>query len=41
MLRAVAAHMGLYGNSAAEAAYPTFLTDAEGEPLNGSARAAP
>ena len=37
MLRSVAAHMGLYGNSAAEAVYPTFLTDADGEPLDGSA----
>jgi len=37
LLRAVAAHMGLYGNSAAEALYPTYLTDADGRPLNGSA----
>ncbi len=37
MLRAVAAHMGLYGNSAAEAVYPTFLVDADGQPLDGSA----
>ncbi len=36
MLRSVAAHMGLYGNSAAEAAYPTYLSDADGEPLNGA-----
>ena len=35
-LRAVAAHMGLYGNSGAEAIYPTYLTDAEGIPLNGA-----
>jgi hypothetical protein len=34
ILRAVAAHMGLYGNSGAEAIYPTYLTDAEGVPLN-------
>jgi hypothetical protein len=37
MLRAAMAHIGLYGNSAAEAVYPTFLTDADGEPLDGSA----
>jgi len=36
MPRAMAAQMGLYGNSAAEALYPTFLADAEGEPLDGS-----
>lgn len=36
ILRAVAAHMGLYGNSGAEAIYPTYLTDAEGNPLNSS-----
>ena len=36
MPRAVAAHMGLYGNSAAEAIYPTYLTDAEGQPLDAS-----
>jgi hypothetical protein len=36
LLRSVAAHMGLYGNSAAEAIYPTFLTDADGAPLNAS-----
>jgi len=36
MLRTVAAHMGLYGNSAAEAVYPTYLVDAEGQPLNAS-----
>jgi hypothetical protein len=37
MPRAVAAHMGLYGNSAAEAVYPTYLTDSEGQPLDASA----
>jgi hypothetical protein len=37
ILRAAAAHMGLYGNSAAEAIYPTFLADADGNPLNASA----
>jgi hypothetical protein len=36
ILRTVAAHMGLYGNSAAEAIYPTFLADADGNPLDGS-----
>jgi hypothetical protein len=34
--RAVAAHMGLYGNSGAEAIYPTYLTDADGAPLNAA-----
>ena len=34
--RAVAAHMGLYGNSAEEALYPMYMADAEGNPLNGS-----
>ncbi len=38
LLRSVAAHMGLYGNSAAEAIYPTYLTDADGEPLNAAAQ---
>ena len=37
MLRTAAARMGLYGNSAAEAIYPTFQLDADGEPLDGSA----
>ncbi len=36
VLRAVAAHMGLYGNSGDEAIYPTYLADAEGAPLNGA-----
>jgi len=36
ILRSVAAHMGLYGNSADEASYPLYLTDADGEPLDGS-----
>jgi len=35
-MRAVAAHMGLYGNSGAEATYPTYLADMDGEPLNAS-----
>ena len=38
ILRSVAAHRGLYGNSAAEAIYPTFLVDADGTPLDGSAQ---
>ncbi len=37
LLRSAAAHMGLYGNSAAEAIYPTFLADSDGQPLNASA----
>jgi len=36
LLRAAAAHAGLYGNSAIEAIYPTYYTDADGEPLNAS-----
>jgi len=36
IMRAVAAHMGLYGNSGAEATYPTYLADMDGEPLNAS-----
>ena len=36
ILRAVAAHMGLYGNSGAEATYPTYLVDSDGAPLNAS-----
>ena len=34
LMRAGAAHMGLYGNSGAEAIYPIYLADAEGLPLN-------
>ena len=34
--RAHAAQMGLYGNSAAEAIYPTYLVDSEGLPLDAS-----
>ena len=34
--RAVAAQLGLYGNSGFEAIYPIYLTDAEGNPLNAS-----
>jgi len=36
MLRSAAAHMGLYGNSGAEAIYPTYLADGDGEPLNAA-----
>lgn len=36
LLRAVAAHMGLYGNSGKEAIYPTYLVDSEGAPLNAA-----
>jgi len=36
LIRAAAAHMGIYGNSASEAIYPTYLTDADGDPLDGS-----
>jgi len=32
ILRAVAAHIGLYGNSGAEAIYPAYLSDSEGNP---------
>lgn len=34
--RAIVAHMGLYGNSAFEATYPTYLTDGEGMPMDAS-----
>ena len=34
--RAVAAHMGLYGNSGAEAIYPTYLMEAPGVPFNAA-----
>ena len=36
LLRAAAAHTGLYGNSAAEAIYPAYFVDADKEPLDGS-----
>jgi hypothetical protein len=36
MLRAVGAMTGLYGNSGAEALYPTFLVDSDGDPLDAS-----
>jgi hypothetical protein len=34
--RAVAADRGLYGNSAAEAMYPMYIVDAEGNPFNAA-----
>ena len=36
LMRMMAAHMGLYGNSGDEAIYPTYLTDSDGEPLDAS-----
>lgn len=36
LLRSAAAHMGLYGNSGAEAIYPAYLADSDGEPLNAA-----
>lgn len=36
ILRAVAAHMGLYGNSGFEATYPTYMADSEGKPLDAA-----
>jgi len=36
LLRAIAAHRDLYGNSGFEALYPSYLTDAHGQPLNAS-----
>ena len=36
LLRAVAAHMGLYGNSGDEAIYPAYLADAKGAPFDAS-----
>ncbi|MHC4573459.1 MAG: DUF1254 domain-containing protein [Planctomycetota bacterium] len=36
VLRVAAAHMGLYGNSGAEAIYPIYLADGNGKPLNAS-----
>lgn len=32
ILRAAAAHIGVYGNSGAEAIYPTYLSDSDGNP---------
>lgn len=36
IMRASAAHLGLYGNSGAEAVYPMYMVDAEGEKLDAS-----
>ena len=36
IMRAVAAQMGLYGNSGAEATYPTYLVDTDGTPFDAS-----
>ena len=36
MLRAAAAHMGLYGNSGAEAIYPAYVVDSEGSFCNAA-----
>lgn len=36
LLRAAAAHLGLYGNSGHEAIYPTYLMEAPGVPYNAS-----
>ncbi len=36
LLRAAAGHIGLYGNSAAEAIYPTYISDLDGQPYDAS-----
>ena len=36
IIRAVAAQMGIYGNSGDEAIYPTYLVDEQGTPLDAS-----
>lgn len=36
LMRAAAAHVGLYGNSAAEAIYPSYLADSDGQPYDAS-----
>lgn len=36
LLRAAAAHQGIYGNSGDEAIYPTYLVDAQGDPFDAS-----
>src|SRR5688500_4212565 len=36
LVRAVGAHLGIYGNSASEAIYPAFLVDADGNPMDAS-----
>ncbi len=37
LIRAAAGHIGLYGNSGAEAIYPTYLVDPDGQPYDASA----
>ncbi len=37
LIRAAAGHIGLYGNSAAEAIYPAYLADSDGQPYDASA----
>lgn len=36
LIRAAAAHAGIYGNTAAEATYPTYFTDSQGNPLDAA-----
>jgi hypothetical protein len=36
MIRAVGAEKGIYGNSGAEAIYPTYVVDTEGAPFDAS-----
>ncbi|RHW77799.1 DUF1254 domain-containing protein [Colwellia sp. RSH04] len=36
IMRAAGAQLGIYGNSGAEATYPTYLVDSEGKPLDAS-----
>ena len=36
ILRATAAHAGLYGNDGSEALYPTYFVDRDGQPLDAS-----
>ena len=36
IMRAVAAHQGLYGNSGEEAIYPTYIVDAQGKTFNSA-----
>lgn len=36
LIRAVAAHQGIYGNSGFEAIYPTYLAGSDGKPLDAS-----
>jgi hypothetical protein len=36
LIRAAAAHMGIYGNSGSEAIYPIYVVDLEGQPYDAS-----